>query len=128
MRNRVFLSWFVFLSAALLAAVVCNGQTVTTGDLTGTVRDATAAVIPAATVTLKSMDTGETRTEQTNSSGAYRFTFVKPGNYTISATSTGLLSDTTKVVVEVGQAITLDVVAKVQSWPRRWKSTKAARW
>jgi len=115
MRNRVLSSWVVLLSVALLAAVICNGQTVTTGDLTGTVRDATAAVIPAATVTLKSMDTGETRTEQTNSSGAYRFTFVKPGNYTISATSAGLLSDTTKVVVEVGQAITLDVVAKVQS-------------
>lgn len=115
MSNRVLLSRVVLLSAVFLTAVICSGQTVTTGDLTGTVRDATAAVIPSATVTLKSMDTGETRTEQTNSSGAYRFTFVKPGNYTISATSAGLLSDTTNVVVEVGQAITLDVVAKVQS-------------
>ncbi len=98
-----------------LAAAGAYGQTVTTGDLTGTVKDATAAVIPGATVTLKSMDTGEARTEVTNGSGAYRFTFVKPGNYTIAAVSAGLVSDTTKVVVEVGQAISLDLVAKVQS-------------
>ena len=103
------------VSLLCLAMVSSYGQTVTTGDLTGTVKDATSAVIPSANVTLRSTDTGETRTEETNGSGAYRFTFVKPGNYTISATSAGLVTDTTKVVVEVGQAITLDLIAKVQS-------------
>jgi hypothetical protein len=106
---------FGAFATLLCLAVAAYGQTVTTGDLTGTVRDASGAVVPAATVTLKSTDTGEARTEQTNSSGAYRFTFVKPGNYTISAGSAGLVSDTTKVVIEVGQAITLDIVAKVQT-------------
>jgi Carboxypeptidase regulatory-like domain/TonB-dependent Receptor Plug Domain len=98
-----------------LSTVVFYGQTVTTGDLTGTITDSTSAVVPAATVTLKSTDTGETRVALTNSSGAYRFTFLKPGNYTISASSAGLVSDTNKVVVEVGQAITLDLVARVQA-------------
>jgi hypothetical protein len=107
-----------FGAIAMILGVACitsHAQTVTTGDLIGTVKDATSAVVPAATVTLKSTDTGEARVEQTNASGAFRFIFLKPGNYTISASSEGLVSDTQKIVVEVGQAITLDLVAKVQT-------------
>jgi hypothetical protein len=111
----------LLVRSCALAVLLCfadtasYGQTVTTGDLTGTITDASGAVVPAATVSLKSTDTGETRTAQSNAGGVYRFIFVKPGNYTISAGSAGLMSDTSKVVVEVGQAITLDLVAKVQS-------------
>ncbi len=104
-----------FATLVCLVGLSVYGQTITTGDLTGTITDATSAVVPSATVTLKSTDTGEVRTVQTNNNGVYHFIFVKPGNYTISATSAGLTSDTTKVVVEVGQAVTLDLVAKVQS-------------
>jgi hypothetical protein len=107
----------LFAVATLLsiASIASYGQTVTTGDLTGTVKDATGAIVPAATVTLKSTDTGESRTEQTNTNGVYRFIFLRPGNFTISAASPGLVSDTSKVVVEVGQVINLDLVAKVQT-------------
>ena len=102
----------MFLS---FAAVAAFGQTVTTGDIAGTVADATGAVIPAATVTLKSLDTGETRTVQTNTEGAYRFIFLKPGNYSISAKTAGLASDTNKVLIEVGQVANLNLTAKVQT-------------
>jgi hypothetical protein len=105
----------------VLAIMLCwtpqrsSGQTITTGDIGGTVKDATGAVIPGAKVVLKSLDTGETRTAQTNDNGVYRFIFLKPGNYTIAATSSGLVSDTSKLGVEVGQQLNFDVVAKVQS-------------
>lgn len=91
------------------------GQTVTTGDITGTVKDASGAAVPGATITLKNLDTGQMRTATTNDTGTYRFTFLAGGNYSISATSPGLLSDTEKTAVEVGQVVTLDLVAKVQS-------------
>jgi hypothetical protein len=91
------------------------GQTITTGDVGGTVKDATGAVVPGAKVTLKSSDTGEARTTVTNDAGAYRFIFLKPGNYTISASSSGLVSDTSKLAVDVGQQLTFDLIAKVQS-------------
>jgi len=52
---------------------------------------------------------------QANTGGVYRFIFLKPGNYTISAASAGLTSDSSKILVEVGQALTMDLVAKVQS-------------
>ena len=43
-------------------------QSITTGDVTGTVTDATGAVVPGASVTIKSVGTNEARTELTNSS------------------------------------------------------------
>src|ERR1700683_4714989 len=107
----------LFAVAALLcmAGIASYGQTITTGDLTGTVKDSTGAVVPGATVILKYNDTGETRSGQTTSTRAYRFIFLKRGTYTVSASSAGLVSDNAKVAVEVGQAVSLDLIAKVQT-------------
>lgn len=100
---------------ALLTLAAAFGQTITTGDVTGTVKDASGAVVPNATVSLKNADTGDSRTLKTDNSGAFRFTFLKPGNYTLSATSAGLTSGTFNVAVEVGQVANMPLVAEVQS-------------
>src|SRR5580658_317076 len=89
-------------------------QTITTGDVSGTVKDTTGAVVPGATVTIRS-DTGDMRMQDTDNSGAYHFTFLKPGNYTVSAVAAGLKTDVTKLAVEVGQAASVDLVAKLQA-------------
>src|SRR5580692_658296 len=109
------------LAFALVAALVlfalpaAFAQTITTGDVVGTVKDTTGAVVPGATVTLKSLDFGDTRSVATDNGGAFRFTFLKPGNYTVAATAAGLKTDVQKLAVEVGQVATLDLVAKVQA-------------
>src|SRR5439155_2102427 len=78
-----------------------------------TVTDPTGAVVPSATITLKELQTGDTRTVQSNSTGIYRFTYVKPGTYQISASSAGLKSDRmSNLVVAVGQVQTLNLVLK----------------
>jgi outer membrane receptor protein involved in Fe transport len=110
---KTFGGWFAILMFAGLATVF--GQTITTGDISGAVKDQSGAAVAGATVTLKSLDTGETRTATANDSGTYRFTFLKPGNYSVQAASTGLTSDLVRVAVEVGQAPSIDLVAKVQS-------------
>ncbi len=92
------------------------GQTITTGDITGTVKDSSGAIVPAATVLLKAVDTGESRTATVNASGEYRFTTLRPGNYQISADSPGLKSDTGAVLISVGQVATVDLVLKPQSF------------
>ncbi|MGA8028649.1 MAG: carboxypeptidase regulatory-like domain-containing protein, partial [Bryobacteraceae bacterium] len=102
-------------SLLLLLGLAGQAQTVTTGDITGTVKDSSGAAVPGATITLKNLDTGETRTATTNDTGSYRFTFLAGGNYSITASSPGLVSDTTKTTIEVGQVNTVDLVAKVQS-------------
>ena len=99
--------------AFILTSGVAYAQTMTTGDVTGTVTDPTGAVVPSATITLKELQTGDTRTVQSNSTGIYRFTYVKPGTYQISASSAGLKSDRmSNLVVAVGQVQTLNLVLK----------------
>jgi Carboxypeptidase regulatory-like domain/TonB-dependent Receptor Plug Domain/TonB dependent receptor len=89
-------------------------QTITTGDLTGTVTDSSNGVIPNATITLKSLGTGETKTAESNAEGAFRFNFLKPGEWQLSGKSPGLQSDIGQVAVTVGQVVTANLVLKVE--------------
>jgi hypothetical protein len=57
-KNRVLL--LVFLCVCWIPRIAC--QTAATGALTGTVSDPSGAVIPNATVTATSVDTGQVRT------------------------------------------------------------------
>jgi len=91
------------------------GQSLTTGAISGTVKDQSGAVIPGATVTLHSLDSGATQTELTNQNGAYSFSLLQPGNYTVHAALTGLTSETLKVNVLVGSSANVDLVGKVQT-------------
>lgn len=102
-----------FLLFLTLTTVCLLSQTITTGDITGVVSDASGAVVAGASVTLKSLDTGETHTDKTNSSGVYRFATLRPGNYQISAKTAGLQSDDLNVSVGVGQVARVDITAKV---------------
>ncbi|HKD06094.1 MAG TPA: carboxypeptidase regulatory-like domain-containing protein [Bryobacteraceae bacterium] len=103
----------VSLLAALLAAGA-NAQTITTGELIGRVTDSTGALVLHASVLLKSVDTGESRTAEANSSGTYRFTLVTPGIYEISGAAAGLKSDTERVAAVVGDVAVVDLVLKIE--------------
>jgi hypothetical protein len=60
-----------------------------TGALSGRVVDATDAGVPGATVTVKSTETGATRTATTDDSGAYRLVSVPVGPQEVRAEKTG---------------------------------------
>src|SRR5262245_10865746 len=55
-----------------------------TAAVTGTVRDATGAVVPNATVTLTNTETGVSNIKTTNGEGIYEFVTVKAGIYLVS--------------------------------------------
>lgn len=61
----------------------------TTGDITGTVTDASGAIVPNATVTLTNLGTRETRKAQTTQAGDYTFTQLNPGSYSIQVVDSG---------------------------------------
>ncbi len=84
-RNVSLLLFFVSLFSfqSLIA------QTPGTGALTGTVKDPSGAVIPNATVTLTSVDTGQARTTMTGADGVYHFSLLPPGNYRVKIESSG---------------------------------------
>ena len=62
----------------LLCMYSLHAQTGTTGAINGTIQDQTGAVVPGATVVLKSVGTGATQTVKSSASGAYRFELIPP--------------------------------------------------
>ena len=79
----------LMLMTALLVGLCCPALAQNTGSIAGEVRDEKQAVITGATVTLKNIQTNETRTTQTNSDGRYHFASVPVGAYEITVESTG---------------------------------------
>lgn len=67
---------------ASLAAPALIAQT-SQGILAGVARDATGAVLPNASVTIKNQDTQEERKGITKSDGTYRLEGIPPGRYTV---------------------------------------------
>ncbi|MGC2163919.1 MAG: carboxypeptidase-like regulatory domain-containing protein [Silvibacterium sp.] len=59
------------------------------GSVNGTVTDSTGAVIPAATVTLKKVDTGVVSKTVASRFGAFTFLNIIPGKYTVSVDAPG---------------------------------------
>lgn len=78
----------------------------TSGDIRGTARDITGAVVPNATVTVTDDQTGFKRAVTTNASGEYQVTGLPPATYQVTATANGFASVVSKgVVVEIGQTM-----------------------
>jgi hypothetical protein len=100
--HRTFLAAISFVAVSLLTPLAFS-QTTTTADAVGVVKDTSGAVVPAAAVTIKSIESGETRSEKTNTQGQYRFPLLKPGHYAISAAAKGLKSNISNVELLVGQ-------------------------
>jgi len=104
-RLRITLFAALFLTPVfLITTPPAFSQTITTADVVGVVSDTSGAVVPGAKVTIKSSESGESRTETTNGEGQYRFPLMKPGDYEISAVAKGLKSNFFKVSLLVGQA------------------------
>jgi Carboxypeptidase regulatory-like domain len=94
---------------ALIGALQMGAQSFTTGEISGTVTDPSGAVLPNVTVTLKSVEKGNTQSGTTNSQGAYRFSLLSPGNYEISAETPGFKMTTTREAVSVGAISTTNL-------------------
>jgi hypothetical protein len=84
----------VVLLAAVLAALVLPIQPsalaqTTSATLTGTVFDASGAVVADATVTLKNEASGDLRSTVSNGEGYFTFAAVPPGAYSVSVEKDG---------------------------------------
>ncbi len=109
MRSRI--SWrglFLLVSfLAILAHAVGQG---TSGSFTGTVTDATGAVIQGAAVTVTSVESGRIFRTQTNDAGVYNLPAVPPGTYNIVVEANGFKRlATNTITLEVNQVARLDL-------------------
>src|SRR5688500_7378630 len=101
------------LAGALLAAVALLGQT-TDGNITGTVLDASGAVISDATVQLTNNDTGFRVTVKTDAVGGYRFGNVAIGRYSVTVSATGFTTVSLRdVLVELNKTTTINVKVEI---------------
>jgi len=89
MLKRMSLFCFATLLWISLAVSPNSFAQQTLGGITGTVTDESGAVIPGATVTVVGDQTKLTRTAQSSDTGAYLFTNLPIGTYTITVTHTG---------------------------------------
>jgi Carboxypeptidase regulatory-like domain/TonB dependent receptor/TonB-dependent Receptor Plug Domain len=104
------LTCFVFMLAASQFAFAQVDE----GSITGTVQDATGAVVAGAQVTLVNTDQGITLQTRTSGSGAYAFTPVRVGHYKISATAKGFAKTTQEnLVVNVAQTLLVNIQLKL---------------
>ncbi len=79
------------LSLGILALLTLPASAIaqTTATISGTVSDQSEAVIPGARITVTNLDTGQSRTLQTNPSGLYYAPALNPGNYKVTAAAQG---------------------------------------
>ena len=77
----------------MVFAPMAYGQ-LTTADILGTVTDQTGAVVPNASITLVNVNTKETRTAVSGSSGDYQFTLLPVGTYMVTTKAQGFKTST----------------------------------
>ena len=106
-KNLRFIT--LMLSLVLCLTASAFGQE-TGGEIQGTIKDPTGAVVPNFTVTIKGVDVGINRTIQTDSEGFFRIRQLPPGTYTVSSEAvSGFAAQTREgIQVALGNATTVD--------------------
>ncbi len=97
----------------LLALVVSAFGQVPTGTITGTVLDASGAVVPKAAITIKNKATGAERKVESSSDGTFSAPALPAGDYEITTTVQGFRTSIREVTVATGSIITLEMRLEV---------------
>ena len=99
------------LFAALLLCLTAAAQSIT-GNITGTVTDASGGVLVNATVTLVNEKTGEKRSINTNEDGRFNFAAVQPGVYTVRIEQAGFqILERRNTVLSANESLALGELA-----------------
>ncbi len=102
-------SLYLAMIFALLLAATCSAQQIT-GSISGTVLDASGAVVPQATVTAANTATGFSQKTVSNGDGLYIFPTLPTGTYTITAEKEGFSKATLSgIVLQVYQKAVINV-------------------
>jgi hypothetical protein len=103
--------------ATAMALVFCSSspagaQAVSSASVTGAVRDASEAIVPGATVQMRSSDTNRTWQAVTDDRGRFRLLNLPVGDYRLSVEIAGFATANVDLTLEVGQALNVPIVLK----------------
>jgi outer membrane receptor protein involved in Fe transport len=103
---QILLVTLLFLSTSVFAQS-------STASISGVVQDEKESVIPNATVTVRNVDTGFTRTIQTDSEGRYQVINIPTGSYEVTVESASFSKYVqTGITLDVNQNAVIDVGLK----------------
>src|ERR1700730_7039846 len=93
------------ITRSLVVAVVFTGclSAQITGDIKGTVADASGSSVPSTQVTITQKQTGETRKQTADTEGRFAFNQLKIGTYTLKAEAAGFRTEVTEAQVRAGE-------------------------
>jgi len=115
-KSRDFLRRFVLAGLFVSCLLPATARAQSTGSITGTVTDASGAVIPGATVEVTEQQTGVSRTVTADGSGSYAVPSLQPGTYSVKASETGMQVVTVQgVVLSVSSTVPVNVQLGLQS-------------
>ncbi len=118
---------FLHCFALLLALSLAVFAQVSSGTITGTVRDATDAVIAGAKVKVTQTATTVSRETVTDERGQFSAPSLRPGEYSITVTATGFQGRTfTGVTLAVDQTVNLPAVLQPGTVEQSIEVTSAA--
>ena len=103
---------FVVILASIVGFLCMQGVAwaQTGASLSGTATDQNGAILPDVAVTIKNVDTGETRTIATDVGGHYQASGLPLGRFEIRAAKQGFANETrTGISLAVGQDATVDI-------------------
>jgi hypothetical protein len=108
--------WLLFVTFMLLIPVTLRGQSLT-GEIDGTVRDPSGAVVSGASVTIVNTDQNITaRTVKSGKNGEFTAPLLAIGNYSVTVKAQGFQSTTVhNIVVHVNQPVPVSVTLSMGS-------------
>jgi carboxypeptidase family protein len=103
----------ILLTLLIVPTILAQSQ-ITTGQITGVIKDANGDVVPGVTVEIKNRETGLLKTATTNEDGRYTVLALPPGNYSVTASKQGFTTPTLEnTPLTVGQTLTVDFALAV---------------
>lgn len=106
--RTLFHRYGALCAAVLLWPLLVYAQT--SAVVTGRVTDPTKAVLPGATIILRTMATGAEQTLATDADGNFRIENLAPGAYRLTVRSAGLAEKTQEFTLSAGQSLDLQIV------------------
>ena len=98
----------------LASSVLLSAQNVVlTGSLKGQVCDSSGAIVPGASVLVRSLSTGMEQSAKTNHAGIYQFVALMPGAYSVTASLRGFRDVEILTEVLVGRSALQDIKLQV---------------